>query len=161
MWRDLKDLTNQILRTLRRDPKQDIVDLLGRQYAGKMKAARQFRLHSQQMRYQQFRAKLQQIADDEEKHAQWLKDKIVALGGEIPQATFEPEDARNTWEDLRLDLLEEKRHQWDLIDQLPKIERIDSATAEMLRRMLAEQSNHRTQITDMLMRSDPIADWPI
>jgi hypothetical protein len=74
---------------------------------------------------------------------------------------LEPEDARNTWEDLRLDLLEEKRHQWDLIDQLPKIERIDSATAEMFLQILAEESHHRTLITEMLMRSDPIADWPV
>jgi hypothetical protein len=62
---------------------------------------------------------------------------------------------------LRLDLLEEKRHQWDLIDQLPMIERIDTATGEILRPILAEESNHRMIITDMLMRSDPIADWPV
>lgn len=161
MWRGLKNLTARLLRRLRHDPKQDIVDLLGRQYADKMKDARQFRLHSEQMRYPQFRAKLQQIADDEEKHAQWLRDKIVDLGGEIPHVTLEPEDARNTWEDLRLDLLEKKRHQWDLIDQLPKIERIDSATAEILLQILAEESQHRTLITEMLIRSDPTADWPV
>jgi hypothetical protein len=118
MWRSLKHLTNRLLRTLRHDRKQDIVDLLGREYADKMKDPRKFRLHSEQMRYNHFRAKLQRLVDEEEKHAQWLRDRVVALGGEAPQVISEPEDARNTWEDLRLDLLEEKRHQWDLIDQL-------------------------------------------
>ena len=160
MWRSLKILMARLLRRLRHDPKQDIVDLLGREYADKMTDARQFRLHAEQMRYDHFRSQLRRIADEEEQHAQWLKDRIVALGGDIPQVTFEPDDARNTWEDLRLDLLEEKHHQWDLIDELPKIERIDPVTAEILRRILAQESDHRTQITEMLMRSDPIADWP-
>src|SRR5260221_11427191 len=102
MWRGLKELTNQIGRWLRPDPKQDIVELLGREYADKMTDARQFRLHAEQMRYDHFRARLRRIADQEEQHAQWLKDRIIALGGAIPQVRFEPQDARNTWEDLRL-----------------------------------------------------------
>ncbi|HEX9454447.1 MAG TPA: ferritin-like domain-containing protein [Candidatus Binatia bacterium] len=161
MWHGLKNFMSRLRRTLRRDRKQEIVELLGRFYADKMKDARQFRLHSEQMRYHHFRVKLERIADEEETHAQWLKDRIVVLGGEVPQVTAEPEDARNTWEDLRLDLLEEKHHQWELIDQLPIIERFDAATGEILRHILAEESNHRTQITDMLMRSDPIAEWPV
>ena len=161
MWRGLKNLISRLQRRLRGDRNQEIVELLGRLYADKMKDARQFRLHSEQMRYHHFRAKLERIADEEEKHAQWLKDRIVALGGEVPPVTAEPEDARNTWEDLRLDLLEEKHHHWDLIDQLPIIERFDTATGEILRRIFAEESDHRTLITDMLMRSDPIAEWPI
>jgi len=40
------------------------------------------------------------------------------------------------------------------------IERFDAETAEILRRILAEEDNHRAQITDMLMRSDPQSDWP-
>jgi bacterioferritin (cytochrome b1) len=160
MWRGLKQLTNQIRRTLRHDPKQDMVDLLGREYADKMKDARQFRLHAEQMRYDHFRAQQRRIADQEEQHTQWLKERIIALGGAIPQVALEPQDAGNTWEDLRLDLLEEKHHQWQLIDQLPKIERLDPATAAILQRILAQESDHRTQITAMLMRSDPSADSP-
>jgi len=135
--------------------------LLSREYTDKMKDARQYRLHAEQTRYNHFRAQLERIADEEEKHAQWLLDRIIALGGAIPQVTSEPEDARNTWEDLGLDLLEEKRHQWNLTDQLPIIERTDPATAQILRRIFEEESNHRTAITHMLMRSDPIADWPV
>jgi hypothetical protein len=70
------------------------------------------------------------------------------------------EDGWNTWEDLRLDLTEEKRHLWDLTDQLPMIERTDGETATTLRLILAEEKNHRAQLTDMLMRSDPLAEYP-
>jgi len=61
---------------------------------------------------------------------------------------------------LRLDLTEEKRRKWDLTDQLPMIDRFDAETAETLRRILAEVDNHRAQLTDMLMRSDPLAEYP-
>jgi bacterioferritin (cytochrome b1) len=161
MWSVLKTLGSRLQRALSHDRRQEILALLSREYADKMKDARQYRLHAEQMRYNHFRAQLERIADEEEKHAQWLLDRIIALGGAIPQVTSEPEDARNTWEDLGLDLLEEKRHQWDLTDQLPIIERTDPATAEILRRIFEEESNHRTAITHMLMRSDPIADWPV
>ena len=161
MWSVLKTLGSRLQRALFHDRRQEILALLSREYADKMKDARQYRLHAEQMRYNHFRAQLERIADEEEKHAQWLLERIIALGGAIPQGTSEPEDARNTWEDLGLDLLEEKRHQWDLTDQLPIIERTDPATAEILRRIFEEESNHRTAITHMLMRSDPIADWPV
>jgi len=161
MWSVLKTLGSRLQRALFHDRRQEILALLSREYADKMKDARQYRLHAEQMRYNHFRAQLERIADEEEKHAQWLLERIIALGGAIPQVTSEPEDARNTWEDLGLDLLEEKRHQWDLTDQLPIIERTDPATAEILRRIFEEESNHRTAITHMLMRSDPIADWPV
>ena len=160
MWRGPKKLTDRLLRRLRRDPKQDIVDLLGRAYADKMKDSRQYRLHAEQMRYKHFRDQLLQIAEGEEKHAQWLKARLVALGGEVPQIPSTLEDGWSTWEDLGLDLMEEKRHDWDLRDQLPMVERVDSATADTLRRIGAEESNHRALITAMLMRSDPLSDRP-
>jgi len=40
------------------------------------------------------------------------------------------------------------------------IERFDAETAETLRRILAEEDNHRAQLTDMLMRSDPLSEYP-
>jgi bacterioferritin (cytochrome b1) len=160
MWRGLKILMARLLRRLRHDPKQDIVDLLGREYADKMKDARQYRLHAEQMRYKHFRDQLWQIADEEEKHAQWLKDRIIALGGEIPQIPSTLEDGWNSWEDLGLDLMEEKRHEWDLRDQIPLVERVDAETADTLRRIRAEETDHRALITAMLMRSDPLSERP-
>ena len=158
MWRGVKNSTARFLRRLRQDPKQEIVELLGREYSDKMKDARQYRLHAEQMRYKHFRDQLLQIADEEEIHAQWLKDRIIAFEGEVPQIPSRLADGSNTWEDLKLDLMEEKRHDWDLRDHLPLVERFDAETANGLRRMLAEDSAHRALITAMLMRSDPLAE---
>jgi bacterioferritin (cytochrome b1) len=155
-----KKLGKGLQRVLTHDRRQEILALLGREYVDKMKDSRQYRLHSEQMRYEQFRDQLLRIADEEEKHSQWLKDRIIALGGEIPQISPTPEDGWNSWEDLRLDLTEEKRHEWDLRDQLPMVERVDFDTADTLRRILAEESNHRALLTKMLMRSDPLGERP-
>ena len=61
MWHGLKNFMSRLRRTLRRDRKQEIVELLGRLYADKMKDARQFRLHAEQMRYEHFRSQLRRI----------------------------------------------------------------------------------------------------
>ena len=158
LWSALKNLGNRLQRVLSHDRRQEILALLGREYVDKMKDSRKYRLHAKQMRYKHFRDRLLRIADEEEKHSQWLKDRIIALGGEIPQITSTLDDGWNSWEDLRLDLTEEKRHEWHLRDQLPMVERFDPQTAGILRRILTEESNHRDLITDMLMRSDPQAE---
>jgi bacterioferritin (cytochrome b1) len=160
LWRLLKSFWGRIQRVLTRDPRQEILAILCQEYVDKMKDSLQYRRHAEQMRYKHFREKLLRIAEDEEKHAGWLKDRIIALGGKVPERSATLADGWNTWEDLRLDLTEEKRHKWDLIDQLPMIERFDSETATTLHRILADEDDHRAQITAMLMRSDPLADYP-
>jgi bacterioferritin (cytochrome b1) len=160
LWSALKSIWGRFQRVLTHDPREEILAILGQEYVDKMKDAFQYRRHAEQMRYKHFREKLLRIAEDEEKHARWLKERILALGGEIPEISSAVEDGWNTWEDLRLDLAEEKRHKWDLTDQLPMIEGFDAETAATLRRILAEEDNHRAQLTDMLMRSDPLAEYP-
>ena len=161
LWSTLKSICSGLLRKLLTpNRRQEVLALLCREYADKLKDSRQYRLHAEQMRYKHFRDQLLRIADDEEKHAQWLKDRIIALGGEVSQISSTLEDGWNSWEDLRLDLKEEKRHEWDLRDQLPKVERVDADTADTLRRIFAEEKNHRALLTAMLMRSDPLAERP-
>ena len=154
----LKSIWGRAQRVLTQDPRKEILALLSQEYVDKMKDAFQYKRHAEQMRYKHFREKLLRIAEDEEKHAQWLKERILALGGEIPEISSAIEDGSNTWEDLRLDLTAKKRHLWDLTDRLPMVEPFDAETATTLRRILAEEDNHRAQLTDMLMRSDPLSD---
>ena len=158
LWSALKSIWGRVQRVLTHDPRKEILALLSQEYVDKMKDAFQYRRHAEQMRYKHFREKLLRIAEDEEKHAQWLKERIFALGGEIPEISSAIEDGSNTWEDLRLDLTAKKRHLWDLTDRLPMVEPFDAETATTLRRILAEEDNHRAQLTDMLMRSDPLSD---
>jgi bacterioferritin (cytochrome b1) len=150
MWRRAR-------RWLAPSPRKDLLALLCREYVDKRKDAMQFRRHAEQMRYRQFREQLLRIAEEEEQHADWLKERIIALGGEAPQISLNPEDRWNNWAELSLDLYEEKRHEWDLRDQLPEVERIDPGTAKVLGRIFADERRHQSAVMEMLMRTDPQA----
>ncbi len=115
---------------------------------------RQFREHASRMPYAQFRERLLQIADEEGKHSQWLREKISAMGGKIPDVSLVPRSGKNSWECLLMDLEEEKRCCADLEECLPVVERIDPEIAQGLRRMHQEETSHCEEIRDMLMRSD-------
>src|SRR5215471_12351822 len=61
------------------------------------------------------------------------------------------------WEELRLDLDDERQRFWNLEGQLPLVERVDSETATVLRHILEDEKKHHEAIVGMLMRSDPQA----
>ena len=148
---------SRIRRALRCDRREDVLVLLRREHFTQVKDAVQFRRHAEQMRYPQFRRQLLQIADVEEQHAEALKKRIAALGGEIPRISPLPEEGWNNWEELRLDLDDERQRFWDLEAQLPMVEQVDSETARVLRRILEDEKKHQEAIVGMLMRSDPQA----
>ena len=160
-WSELKKSWQRLLKSLPHDGRQKLLEILRREYTEEMESTLQFFRHADCMHYPQFRERLLRIAKDEQKHAQWLEERIIALGGEIPHVSFTPEEGFNSWECLRLDLEEERHCRADLIDRLPLVEKIDPETAKILTRILKEEENHREQITDMLMRSDPEAVWPV
>jgi len=110
----LKDIWSRMWRALWHDRREEVLRLLCREYLTQLKDAIQFRRHAEQMRYPHFRDKLLRIAEAEEKHAGTLKRRILALGGEIPKISPTPEEGWNNWEELRLDLDDERQRFWDL-----------------------------------------------
>jgi len=153
----LKNIWNRWHRALTHDRRQEILDLLCREYLEKSKDAIQFRHHAERMRYRQFREMLLRIAEEEENHAESIKKRIVALGGEVPRVSFNPEERWNSWEELRLDLEDERRRINDIEDQSVIVEQLDRGTADLLRRIFEDEKKHREAITEMLIRSDPQA----
>lgn len=160
-WSTLKKMWKWLLQSRAHDGQEDLLAMLCQEYAEETRHSIQFKAHAERMHYPQFRERLLKIAEEEEKHAQWLKEKIIGLGGEIPRILFTAERGLNSWEQLRLDLEEEKRCVADLTEKLATSKEIDLETAEDLGRMLGEEKRHRESIRDMLMRSDPQAVWPV
>ena len=111
------------------------------------------------MHYPQFRERLLRIAEEEERHAKWLRKKISALGGRTPQVSLTQTPGKNSWEYLLKDLEEEKRFVADLEDRLLKVEKINPEIAWGLRQIQEEEKHHRDEIRSMLMRSDAYALW--
>jgi len=147
----------RLLKVRRRDDRQRLLEILRLEYIEEMQNLLQLLRHAERMRYPQFRDRLLRIAGEEQAHAQWLRQRIIALGGEVPRISFSPSIGKNSWECLLMDLEEEKRCSADLEARIRSVERIDPEIAELLRRIREEEDKHSEDIMDMLMRSDPQA----
>lgn len=147
----------RFLEALQPDDRQKLVELLGEEYLEEAQGAAQFTQHAQRMYYPQFRERLLRIAAEEQAHVQWLREEILALGGEIPQLSFTPKAGKNSWECLLMDLEEENRCCENLLERMHAAEHADPEIAEGLRRMREEEKRHREEIIDMLMKSAPYA----
>jgi len=148
----------RLLTALVPDHQQQLLDLLRRQYAEETCDVAQLIQHAQRMHYPQFRERLVQLACEDQAHVQWLREKILALGGDLPAvACPPPRIGKNSWEGLRLALEAEKRSRATLLECIHQADRIDPAVAAELRRWWARAKQHCDEIMRMLMKSDPYA----
>jgi rubrerythrin len=145
------------LEALHPDDRQKLVEMLREEYSEEAQDTVQFTRHAQRMYYPQFREQLLRIAAEERIHVLWLREKILALGGTIPEISITPKVGKNSWECLLMDLEEEKRCCGDLLQRMHVAEHADPEIAEVLRRMREDEKTHREEIMDMLMKSDPYA----
>src|SRR5262245_13743128 len=67
-------------------------------YRGEAEHAARLRQHALHAHYPQVGDTLRQLADLEDRHAGWLRDRILALGGGVPPVAPLPPVARNQWE---------------------------------------------------------------
>ncbi len=161
LWRSLKQFCDRLLQFLPHNRGNKLLAMLCQEYAEESHHSVQFKAHAERMHYPQFREALLRISQAEQKHAEWLEEEIIRLGGEVPLISAIPEWGVNSWEQLRLDLEAESRCVSDLTEQLATSKEIDPEIAKGLHRLLDEEKIHREAIRDMLMRSDPQAVWPI
>lgn len=161
LWSTLKKTWTRLLRWQSHDARKESLALLCLEYIEERKSSLQLQRHAEQMRYPEFREKLLRIAGDEQKHAERLRERIITLGGKVSDISYAPEEGWNSWERLHLDLDAEKHCIWELEEQLVRAERIDPETAEGLSHTLEDEKKHREVILNMLMRSDPQAEWPV
>lgn len=139
------------------DDRTRLVEMVCQAYLDEAKDAMQFTAHAERMAYPQFRERLLRIAVEEQTHVQWLREKILALGGTVPDVTVPLRQGKNSWECLRLDVEEEERDYGTLLEQMYAVEEVDPELAEGLRRIRAEERRHRAELLDMLLKSEPYA----
>jgi hypothetical protein len=70
------------------DHHQQLLKMLRDAYLEEAQDVVQFTRHADRMHYPQFRERLLRIAAEEQAHLTWLRDKLLALGGEIPAASL-------------------------------------------------------------------------
>ncbi|HWP58950.1 MAG TPA: ferritin-like domain-containing protein [Candidatus Acidoferrales bacterium] len=143
---------------LRSDERQRLVEFLREEYVDEARDVVQFEEHARRMTYPHFRERLRRIAEEEKAHVEWLREKIRALGGEVPEVPMALKRGRNAWENLLMDIEEEKRDRTEVLERLYTVAQdADPEIAEGLRRIHEDERRHREEILDMLMRTDPQA----
>jgi bacterioferritin (cytochrome b1) len=150
-WQELTDDKHTLdrLRTL---------EILRDEYTEETRLIRQFTRHSERMRYPPFRERLLRMAQEQSEHVSWLREKIVELHGLIPEVEETPTPGKNSWECLLQDLAEEKRCCALLADRIAIAENFYPELTAELEHMFEEENQHREEIIDMLMKSDPYAE---
>jgi bacterioferritin (cytochrome b1) len=133
------------------------IEILRQRYVEEMQAAGRFKQHAQKMQYPQFREKLLHIATDKSKHAEWIAEKIAALGGKLPEVPERRSMDETSWQSLLMALDDENRSVDRLSEQLRRLGLEHPDIAKFLQQISREQENHRDEIREMLMRSDPFA----
>ena len=137
-----------------------IVKILQDRYVEEMQHVKRYTEHAQRMQYPQFRERLLHIAADEARHAEWLAEKITLFGAQLPSVPEVGNGEKNSWQYLLADLDEEQHCSADLIEQMQTVREELPEIAGVLERIYEDNAKHRSEIRDMLMRSDPQSIWP-
>lgn len=136
---------------------RDLVSDLLQDYRAEATQAAHLRQHAERARYPHVAARLRELAEMEDRHAEWLRDHILSLGGGIPPVAPDPLPGHNQWEravaarkaaqDKRRRLIEHVTH-WD-----PE----EPAAARLLARIYDEDGEAFAGYDDIVIRSDPHA----
>ena len=138
----------------------EVIKILSSRYVEEMQHVERYTEHAEHMQYPQFREKLLRIAADEARHAEWLAEKITMFGGSIPKVPKEQTTTKNSWQYLLADLEDERQNSAELIEQMQSLRDELPDVAAMLERIYEDSQRHRSEIRDMLVRSDPQSIWP-
>jgi hypothetical protein len=134
-----------------------LLDDLVADYRAEAAQAAHLRRHAEQARYPQVASQLRALADIEERHAGWLRDHILGLGGGIPPVAPEPLPGHNQWERavVARKAAQEKRRR--LIEHATHWDPEEPAAAKLLARLYDEDGASLAAYDDVVVRSDPHA----
>ncbi len=146
-------LANLFRGSTERDLLVDLVD----DYRAEVTQASHLRRHAELARYPQVATRLRALADIEDRHAGWLRDHILGLGGGIPPVAPDALDGRNQWERAvaARKAAQEKRRR--LIEHVGHWDPEEPAAAKLLARIYDEDGDTISSYDDVVIRSDPHA----
>src|SRR5688500_13295076 len=142
---------------LPQDSFRQAIKILQQRYVEETQQRDRFNQHADKMHYPQFREKLLQISGEKTKYADRIAEAIVALGGTLPSVPERRPTDENSWQQLMIALDDENRSADHLAEQLRGIESDIPDVVKLLQQISEQQKQHRGEVREMLMRSDPFA----
>jgi hypothetical protein len=139
-----------------RKPSPVVHDLI-EDYNAELALAQQLRDHAAKAPYPHAEKQLLELAAEEEAQAERLRAAIEALGGSVAPLDAVPQDGRNHWLRLTLDLAAKQEAGGRYLEQAVRWEQDFPAVGNLLRGLEREEQERRHGIRDMIARSDPHA----
>src|SRR5713101_5360309 len=136
---------HRVLATFHPEDHQRLLESLCDAYRAEAGAVAQFTQHAHRMYYAHFCEGLLRIAAEAQAHIPWLEEKILALGGNLPQRSCTLKTGRNSWECLRIDLEEAQRGRINLLEWIHLAEQVEPEIAVGLRRIREDKQKHREE----------------
>ena len=137
------------------DSVEKALEVLARRYVEERQHIARFTQHAEHMQYSPFRHKLLAIAAAETEHADCLAEKIISLGGRLPDVPAVASATRTSWQYLLEDLTEEHLCAGKLFEEARELREELPAVSELLEHIYYDESAHCNELRNMLMRSDP------
>lgn len=136
---------------------RSVVDDLADDYRAEMEQAQLLRRHAEIAHYPQVAETLRRLAVIEERHADWLRDRLVARGEALPEIRSAATQGRNLWEracDARARAQQKRRQMAEHIVRWDPDER---ALVELWQQIGAEDAAEFSAYDQIVMRADPHA----
>jgi hypothetical protein len=136
---------------------RDLLADLAQDYRAEAEQAARLRQHAERARYPQAADALRRLAEIEERHATWLRERLVMLGGRVP--VLEPDGApgNNPWERANTALQAAQGKRRRLVEQIGHWDPDEPEVVALLSRIEQEDSRTLGVYEDVIMRSDPQA----
>jgi rubrerythrin len=139
------------------DGDRDLARDLLEAYRGEAEHAARLRQHAAHARYPQVAETLRKLADGEDQHAAWLRDRIHELGGGVPPVAPPPPVARNQWERAVAARTEAQQKRRRLVELIARWDPDRPAEVALLERIEREDAALFETYAHLVMRSDPHA----
>ena len=98
---------------------------------------------------------LRDLADIEDRHAEWLRTRLLALGGQPPAAGPAAPGGNNQWERAVAALHAAQAKRRRLVEQIAHWDPEEPEMAALLRRIEQEDQGQQPVYEALIMRSDP------
>jgi hypothetical protein len=134
---------------------RDLAADLAEDYRAEAAQAAHLRRHAELAKYPQAAAALRRLAEIEERHAGWLRDRLVAMDAAVPAVDLTPLPGQNQWARVVAALEAASRKRQRLIEQIGHWDPDEPDAVELLRRIELEDAAERPVYEGLVMRSDP------
>jgi rubrerythrin len=134
---------------------RSLVTDLAEVYQAETEQAACLRAHAERARYPQVASALRQLADVETRHADWVGQRLVALGGSPPTVEPVPPGGRNQWARAVAAFHAAQAKRRRLVERIAHWDPEEPEMVELLRRIEQEDLHAHPVYEDLIMRSDP------